>query len=372
MKKALLVLLIVIVVSGLIFSSCAAPNSTATPTSPASAKSPASQLQAPAQKEVKLVFLTTAFGGLGYYFSQAYADLLNKRHPWIRATVVPYKGGIDVLKAYATAKPAERKYMVNWSAWWLYDFARRGVAPYFTSEEAKVTSELRILAKGRRGVFFILTLDPKIKTPEDLKGKKVVFGPKGGGPSEIGLAVMKYCYGIDENSYSPIAMSWNEGKQAVLDGLVQATGAMAGLINGGPETPGGSLVLQVSYKELVDQVPAINAIGISQEQLKKFIDGMGWSTTTCNLKPGAFPKLTQEIDGVMDNTLFSVNKDLEDDVVTELTKFLYENSSLFAMYHYECQALYPPFQGRVGGGESDFHPAAAKFYKANNVRMGEW
>lgn len=191
MKRVLWLLLVVLLLAGLALAGCAA--------------------QPTEHEPVEIAILTQPTGATSYLYSNAVADILNKNHPWIRASVL---AGFS--PAAATERGSERDPKTtlftptNLSYW----DARAGNPPYTRKYE------LMLITAGVRANSAWAILDPSIKTMADFAGKRIHVLRAGAGMKPYIDAALKG-YGVwdkmtrEELDNKPAA-------DALKDGLIDA------------------------------------------------------------------------------------------------------------------------------------------------------
>ena len=175
---------------------------------------------APAQKheKVALTLLGATLGSDAHNFSHALGDIINKNHPWLRMSVVETLGAVDNTKTMADLAPDKRKRYVAQSVDAVLSLALRGAGPF--KKVGKIT-DWRVLCTLYNTASHFMTLDPNIKSPKDLIGKRIGMVPKGHGLSHTLIWVLDKCWGI-KDKVKLIHMPMGMLKDALLDGTVDA------------------------------------------------------------------------------------------------------------------------------------------------------
>lgn len=128
MKKFLCGVLAIILVGTLAFVGCAQPASAPSPTQTPTAKpAPAPTTSQP---QVDIQIYSAQFGGVNYLAGMAIAELLNKNHPWIRATNIETAGASENIKRMDKDDPATTARAIRTTTGTVFWTATNGRPPF--------------------------------------------------------------------------------------------------------------------------------------------------------------------------------------------------------------------------------------------------
>lgn len=157
-----------------------------------------------------------------------------------------------------------------------------------------------------------------INTVEDIVDKHIFLGPQGGG-GPVAFWNMMEEYGIDETvieeaggqiSYG----NYSDGASMMKDGIVEVF------------VGGGSPMIPALQE--IDVTNPVKVLPIEDDKLES-IKARGLGISSGNLPAGTYGEQDEEVPTYTLVTTLSVRKDLEEDFVYHLTKFLWENHDKF-------------------------------------------
>jgi TRAP transporter TAXI family solute receptor len=225
-------------------------------------------------------------------------------------------------------------------------------------------SKFRGLFALSAGPNTLVTVNPKIKTLEDLKGKRVVLTSTPGGVVDLVLGGILKEAGI----FDHLKIQYIKPKEAVdalKDGLIDA--AMFGLsLRGLPNIwgPSPSLVELASTKDTY-------FIPISGKYIRAFAEKTGCSVGVVTIPPKMLgPLQTEPLEVINKHIFWGVHLEMPDDVVREVLNIVYNRANVFKEYDPLGKILSKETMARMGLKEEQIHPAALKFYKEKNISIG--
>ncbi|MGD8561596.1 MAG: hypothetical protein PVG03_03640, partial [Desulfarculaceae bacterium] len=126
--------------------------------------------QAAGHPIVNLDLISAPFGTGSYVLSSALEDISKKSHPWLRVNASESPGLVFNTKKLDKEPELKKKMFMSYAVGinWL---ATTGKKPF-----KKRYPSAMLLATYNMISVWLATLDPKIKTPADLVGKKVALG----------------------------------------------------------------------------------------------------------------------------------------------------------------------------------------------------
>jgi len=170
---------------------------------------------------VALTILSGSVGSDGYNFCSALGDIIKKNNSLLTTSIVETLGNVNQIKGVADAPPDSRKFYIGTAVDPLLNLARLGKGPF---KKTGPINNWRILFTMYNVTPHFMTLNPKIRTPNDLIGKKIGLVPKKHGMSKDLLWILNKCYGIKDKvkvRHMPVGML----KDALLDGNIDVIGA---------------------------------------------------------------------------------------------------------------------------------------------------
>jgi len=223
--------------------------------------------------------------------------------------------------------------------------AYNGNAPY----EGKQEDLLALFSGLSKGVFQVVVKnDSKINSIADLKGKKVVMGPSGGGAITVAEDVFSL-YDMTLNDITPNYISYAEGIEAFTDNNVDAvivqSAVPASAIVQLAATTNNFKILSIEddvLDRIIEKFPYYGAI-----ELPKDMYGTESTAKTIYL-----------------SNMVVVNKNLPEGLVYDITKALFENIDKIKESHPSASEL--TLEGATDS-PIPLHPGAEKYFKEKGV-----
>ena len=212
MKKVLALVLALCMV----FALCACGNSPA----PAESKAPA-ESEAPADAPVvndKLTFTTGGDTGTYYAYGSVLAQYVSS-NTGLDVTAVTGNGSqanVEDLDSGAVQLGFCQSDVMSYAYTGTNLFAEVGAVDSFSTVAALYMEQVQIV-----------TLNPDIKTVEDLRGKSVSIGASGSGVYFNALDVLGV-YGMTEDDIKPVYQSFGDSAESLKDGKIDAAFIVAG------------------------------------------------------------------------------------------------------------------------------------------------
>lgn len=309
-------------------------------------------------EQVNIDILSMGFGGSGYVASFALSDIINKKSSWLRATCRQTGGSVENIKTLA-AEPQRRKSTVIYSSYIAPYLSARGLKP-FQSKYANA----RALSLAMNIMQFFSTLDPNIKSGADFAGKRIGFPPRASIGYLTQQLVMEYTWNVWDKTKKEF-LGWSECVNALRDGMVDVA-----ITN--PIMAGDTALASPAIVELLAGRKKVYFIPITENDLKIAREKSGYPVAKSLTCPaGALgPKQPEAIEGGRAVNGWWVDAEFPDDVAYEICRVIYEHYKDFWPYHASLKGLNPEVMGAAAENESEFHKAAAKFYKEHGIKMG--
>ena len=221
--------------------------------------------------------------------------------------------------------------------------AVNGTAPY----EAPLDQVSAVMGSITKGVMQVVTLEGSgIETMADLKGRNVSLGSAGGGAVNVCDEVFELLYGFTTADMNATYSSYSDAVSNLQDGKVDAVVWQASI----PSTGLDELV--------VTKGDDVKFISFTDEEIEKILDNFTYYSRY-DLAPEEYGTAEGATTINLDNLLVC-RADMEDGLVYDITKTLYENFD-------DVKAAYAATESWTSDACADvpidLHPGAAAFYR---------
>lgn len=197
---------------------------------------------------------------------------------------------------------------------------------------------------------FVTTKNSGIKTIADLKGKRVVVGPAGAG-FDYFLKPLLEAHGVSYDDFDDLPGNYLAAGDMIADGKADAA-----FMGGAIPIPALTQLCSTQDVEFIKFDPE------APEKLKEYPFYF-----TVPIPADKYSDLTEDLTGInVGNMHLITHANVNEDMVYNFTKILYENRAEVAQKHPAGKALNPKNVIRNTG--TPFHPGAIKFYK----EIGIW
>ena len=200
-------------------------------------------------------------------------------------------------------------------------------------------------------VIHIITNDPSINSPADLKGKRFSVGAAGSGNEVVSRLILE-AYGMTYADVDERFLTDAEGRDGVQDGTIDAYLTCSGY-------PSPSVTeLSIAKK--------IKALSIDKATRDKIISTNRFFSNAIIPKEGY--KLDADAETLAVTCLLVCNADLPDDHVYLMTKAIFENQPELQQAHAKGEhvSLAKAMDGVTPG---NVHPGAAKYFKEKGITV---
>jgi uncharacterized protein len=216
--------------------------------------------------------------------------------------------------------------------------------------KGKKYDKLRLMFGGvAPGTFHIVVLaDSKVKTYNDLKGKKVAVGPQGGGGLSMFPDVLSI-YNLTMNDFNPSYMSFDEGVQAVIDKHVDAA-----LVQAPHPAP--------AIKNIQGSGVKFRLLEMTDADRNKLIQKFPYYNKV-DLAPGVYG-LPAMLKLAGSTNVVVVNAGLDTDLVYRITKAIFENVGQLHKVHPSASSISAK---NAISNVVPLHPGAEKYFKEVGV-----
>ena len=294
------------------------------------------------------------FGGTLYQLSYAFSELAKSHAPDMSVTTVETPGsaaGIIKMSAKPDTRIAAATYVTILEA-------VKGRPPF-----KKPFSDIRVIGNFTKNIQTLITLDEKIRTLDDLKGKRIGLGPK---PTVIGKnhwsIIQKGCQ--DPGSIKPFYMKWGTLKDALMDGSIDA------MVLGVSTRLQGPWATVPVFKEIVASRGNPHFISIPEHTIRAAA-----TADDIDYPPMMIPKDAIGPDLPSADTmawseklaLFATSRFSEDAAYT-IAKVLYEHGPEMVKQTPVARGVWPELVADINLPEEMIHPGALKYYKEKGLR----
>ena len=172
--------------------------------------------------------------------------------------------------------------------------------------------------------------------------------------------MVEYGLGIDLEKIDWVFTPAGPGTDALADGRVNASWSIA-----------SPPPLNIPIPPLAKLLAVRDAyfIGFSEEAAKAARENTGYPCYVARVPAGTYNPQQQEIFAQIQFLSWWADLEMDEDIVYEITKTIYENVDKFADYHAEGKTMTQTSIAQIGT-EAMFHPGAIKFYKEKGVKVG--
>lgn len=310
-----------------------------------------------AHEPYDILILGATAGGAAYVISAGLAEVINKHHPWLRATATETFGSNDNIKKMENDPRAFG--IVSDLSYWT---AKDGGKPF----EKKYTN-MRAVGLNQICGYNLISMDPAIKTKEDLVGKKIAMGKKGSSISICSEFILGDVWGMLDKVDAQY-IGWKEGRQAIKDGLVDAM-LVVEVISA--DDAGNAIWSDhPSFAELI-ALQKVYFIAPTEAEVEVGKKKKGWPIACHNIPPNALgPNQPESAAAISIMNAYLADASMPDEVAYEIMKVQYDHYKEWAGYHSAVKAITPETLGFAPiNSESEFHPGALKFLKEKGVTL---
>ena len=320
----------------------------------------------PAEQEgvTEIEILAVESGLAGYFLSFGLGDIINQYSTDLHATTLETVSATNV-RTLASYDPERQKRTIIWHTPTGNYLAKQGIPP--TAPDTGPYMDCKLLAHLLDTGDGLITLDPNIKSPLDLVGKRVGVGVEGNSATYHIQWPIEFGYEIPLDQIEWVYSSAGGAKSALLDGQIDA--AFAPRLVGGPgeekdwiPAPTTEEILSTKKAYFVNYDPAVypkvRALGYPVYPLKGKVkqvgqsDAQGWVATAQSL-------------------CWYVHKDMPDELVTELLTLIWDHVDLFVDYHATGRFMNQEGLAQALSARDEYHPAAIKFFEDKGIKVGQ-
>ena len=298
----------------------------------------------PASAVTVLTMGTGGTAGTYYAFGSEIATMWNRSD--LDVEVTPLVTGASKANI---VEVCDGGYQLGWSQNDTIFYAYNGDKDIFEGE--KFDNFYAMAALYPEAVHLVVAADGDIKNIEDLKGKAVSIGAAGSGTSINALQILELA-GLTTEDIKVQWLSFDESSTAFQNMTIDAFFVTAGIPNTG--------IISAAIKR------PVRLISLTDEQMATLQEKYSFYVPV-KVPAGTYEGQEPEVTIPSITATIIVAKDLDEELVYNLTKALFENKG--EMTHAKAQVLDPAFA--VEGIPCPIHPGAAKYYAEINVAIPE-
>lgn len=296
------------------------------------------------QKSVRLSIATGGTGGVYYPLGGGLANVLTAALPKVEATAEVTSASVDNLKLVGAGKADIAFTLADTAADAFQGTGKfkqkvplRAIAVIYANKSQWVTVEGTGIAKMA-----------------DLKGRRISTGAPGSGTETIALRMLEG-YGINPDKdvtreKLSVAESVNAIKDRKIDAFFWSGGVPTAAVTDLGATPG----VKIKLLDHADVVPKL-----VQKYGALYVPGV--------IKAGSYPGQAKDVQVADVWNLLVVNEKMDEALVHDVVKALFEKKADLAAVHSEAQNLKLD-QQYAGGAPIPFHPGAARYFAENGIK----
>jgi len=214
---------------------------------------------------------------------------------------------------------------------------------------------IRAIASVYPGALHLVTLaGSQVHSLDDLKGKRVSVGGPGSG-TELHAKIALEANGITFDDFSAQRLNFNETADAIRDGDVDA-GFIASVL-----PPTSSIMSLATTRD-------ISLISLSDDEVAN-IQKVEPVFASYELMPGVYEGVEDTIQTVEIPNLFVTSSNVDEDLVYEVTKMLYEKTDQLGAIHPAARQISTQYS--VDSMPIPFHAGAIRYYNEIGVNLKE-
>ncbi len=292
-----------------------------------------------APEKVFLNISTSTSGGTFYAVGGKVADMITKNIPNVQATAEVTAGGVENARLIKN-KETNIAFMPGDT---LYN-AVNGLGEFKSDGKIEIT---QIAALYETPLQVVTMERTKIKSIKELKGKKVSIGAPGSSTAIRAEIVLK-AHGLTLDDIKVDTTTSGEAATQMLDGTIDA----AFFASGAPM----AAIMDVASKEKIVLLPV-------EPDAMAVIDKNSPDLFKVTLKAGVYPNVDKDVDCVANMAILSCRPDMDETLVYNITKMLFEQKDEFITAHKSLAKSFTPENAVSQVRITPFHPGALKYYK---------
>jgi len=295
--------------------------------------------------KVNLIMATGGTSGTYYPFGGALAQIFNTKIENMNVTAQSTGASSENLRLIGKGE-AELAIVQND----VMDYAYNGEELFNVDGQKEVIEGFRTIATLYPEVIqIVVSPESGINSVADMKGKRISVGDAGSGVEANAKQILE-AYGLTFDDIKVSRLSFKESANAYKDKQLDGFFVTAGVPN--------------SAIQEITALSEVRIISIDDATTEKLIDKHPYYTKY-TISKDTYNGMTEDATTVAVKATLIAKKDLDDEVVYNLTKALFENQEELAAAHAKGKEL--NINEAVEGVSVPFHPGAEKYYKEKGV-----
>jgi len=318
-----------------------------------------------AQEPFEIQFLAGRSDSAEFALTHGLSMVINKNSPWLRAKVIETPGLLDNYQLVVRRPELKAKAIICGTTSGAQLFPK-------TEKEGGFSwgpyMDHRFVARFNETIHTFLTLDPKIKTIHDFKGKKVGEGRKVATRWLDNELIFKEAGILDSVKFTHGGTG--AGMTALRDGLIDAAVAL-----------GTAPVEPTTWNPLSDiqEIMAsktVYFVSYDEAVFKRAIAKYGLGTSPVKYPPRVLgPTQTEPVTIKYDPLNLAADKTMRDDVVYELLRIFDTHLRQLDEFTATAKWIKREVLGTSGFEKEDrYHPGAVRYFKEKGIpiRVNPW
>ena len=196
-------------------------------------------------------------------------------------------------------------------------------------------------------IQLVTTADSGIKSVEDLKGKSVSIGAPGSGVYINAMQILEI-HGLTTDDIKAQNLSFDESTDGIQSGNIDAAFVTAG-------TPTGAVEALSAQADVV-------IVPLADDKIAELVEKYPYYSE--DTVPSGTYKIDSEVKTVAVKAMLVASKDLDENLVYEMTKAMFENTDQITHAKGELIKAETALEGL---GEMELHPGAAKYFEEKGI-----
>lgn len=218
-------------------------------------------------------------------------------------------------------------------------------------EEDGATHDFRVLGSLYNETVQLFTMNPDIKTVSDLKGKKVSIGASGSGVYFNALDVLEGA-GLSINDIKPQYQSFEDSKEALKDGRIDA----AFIVAGAPT----SAITELATTN------GVYLVNINGEVRDSIMEECAYYEPL-TIPAGTYPGQDEDVETITVKAVLIVSADADEDTVYKLTAALFDHTEEITAENAKGSEL--SVENATSVQTLPFHKGAARYYAEHGITV---
>ena len=218
-------------------------------------------------------------------------------------------------------------------------------------EDDGATHDFRVLGGLYAEAVQLFTMDPDIKSVEDLKGKSVSIGAAGSGVYFNALDVLEAA-GLSVDDIKPQYQSFEDSKESLKDGKIDAAFIVAG--------PPTTAITELATTN------GVYFINIDGEVRDTIIENCPYYTEY-TIPAGTYPGQDEDVETVTVKATVIVSASMDDDTAYDLTAAIFDHTEDIANENAKGEEL--SLENATEGMTAPFHEGAARYYEEHGITV---